>query len=124
MLADQRTTTHDEMLAQGAILRRPDNTQDALLDELRAVHALLARIVDRVHAVEERRKKPPGLHLHLLGVARQRRYADAGVLLSYGASLSAAHQREAYFVDRILKGAKARRSAGRAADDLRAGDQP
>jgi putative ABC transport system substrate-binding protein len=41
-------------------------------------------------------------------VAQQRRYADAdaGVLLSYGASLSAARQREAYFVDRILKGAK------------------
>jgi len=28
------------------------------------------------------------------------------VLLSYGASLSAGHQRQAYFVDRILKGAK------------------
>jgi len=46
------------------------------------------------------------LRLHLPGVAQQRRYADAGVLLSYGASLSAGHQREAYFVDRILKGAK------------------
>src|SRR5215467_1932511 len=46
------------------------------------------------------------LRLHLPGVAQQRRYADAGVLLSYGASLSAGHQRQAYFVDRILKGAK------------------
>jgi putative ABC transport system substrate-binding protein len=46
------------------------------------------------------------LRLHLPGAAQQRRYADAGVLLSYGASLSAGHQREAYFVDRILKGAK------------------
>ena len=46
------------------------------------------------------------LRLHLPGVAQQRRYADAGVLLSYGASLLAGHQREAYFVDRILKGAK------------------
>jgi putative ABC transport system substrate-binding protein len=42
----------------------------------------------------------------LPGVAPMRRYADAGVLLSYGASLSAIHRREAYFVDRILKGAK------------------
>jgi putative ABC transport system substrate-binding protein len=42
----------------------------------------------------------------LPGVAPQRRYIDAGVLLSYGASLSAIHRRQAYFVDRILKGAK------------------
>jgi len=51
MLADQRTM-HDEMLVQGAILRRVDNTQGALLDELRAIHALLARVVDRVRALE------------------------------------------------------------------------
>ena len=42
----------------------------------------------------------------LPGVTEQRRYVDAGVLLSYGTSLSAVHRREAYFVDRILKGAK------------------
>ena len=35
-----------------------------------------------------------------------RRYTDAGVLLSYAASLSAIRRRQAYFVDRILKGAK------------------
>jgi putative ABC transport system substrate-binding protein len=45
------------------------------------------------------------LRHRLPGVAPMRRYADAGVLLSYGASLSAIHRREAYFVDRILKGA-------------------
>jgi putative ABC transport system substrate-binding protein len=45
------------------------------------------------------------LRHRLLGVAPMRRYAEAGVLLSYGASLSAIHRREAYFVDRILKGA-------------------
>jgi putative ABC transport system substrate-binding protein len=46
------------------------------------------------------------LRHRLPGVVSQRRYADAGVLLSYGASLSTIHRREAYFVDRILKGAK------------------
>jgi putative ABC transport system substrate-binding protein len=46
------------------------------------------------------------LRHHLPGVASFRHYADAGVLLSYGASLSAVHQREAYFVDRILRGTK------------------
>ena len=46
------------------------------------------------------------LRHRLPGVALHRRYTDAGVLLSYGASLSAIHRRQAYFVDRILKGAK------------------
>jgi putative ABC transport system substrate-binding protein len=46
------------------------------------------------------------LRHRLPGVAQLRRYADAGVLLSYGTSLSAVHRREAYFVDRLLKGAK------------------
>jgi putative ABC transport system substrate-binding protein len=46
------------------------------------------------------------LRHRLPGVAPMRRYADAGVLLSYGPSLSAIHRRQAYFVDRILKGAK------------------
>jgi putative ABC transport system substrate-binding protein len=46
------------------------------------------------------------LRHHLPGVAALRRYPDAGMLLSYGVSLSRVHQREAYFVDRILKGAK------------------
>jgi putative ABC transport system substrate-binding protein len=46
------------------------------------------------------------LRHRLPGAAPMRRYADAGVLLSYGTSLSAVHRREAYFLDRILKGAK------------------
>jgi putative ABC transport system substrate-binding protein len=46
------------------------------------------------------------LRHRLPGVAFIRRHADAGVLLSYGASISAIRRRQAYFVDRILKGAK------------------
>jgi putative ABC transport system substrate-binding protein len=46
------------------------------------------------------------LRHRLPGVGQMRGHADAGVLLSYGASLSAIHRRQAYFVDRILKEAK------------------
>ena len=50
MLTEQRAL-RDEMLVQGAIIRRLDST--ALLEELRAIHALLARVVDRVRPLED-----------------------------------------------------------------------
>jgi len=36
----------------------------------------------------------------------RREFVDAGSLMSYGADLAESYQRVAYFVDRILKGAK------------------
>ena len=42
----------------------------------------------------------------LPGAAQVRAYVEAGVLLSYSASLTAAQRRAAAFVDKILKGAK------------------
>ena len=52
MLADQRTM-HDDIAVLAAVVRQLDNSQGAMLDELRAIHALLARVVDRVRALEE-----------------------------------------------------------------------
>jgi putative ABC transport system substrate-binding protein len=46
------------------------------------------------------------LRHRLPGVAPYRRFPDTGGLLSYGASVSAIRRRQAYFVDKILKGAK------------------
>jgi hypothetical protein len=60
IIADQRLML-DELHVQGAIVRRLDNSQarvdetmHLLLDELRAIHRLLAHVVDRVRAIEER----------------------------------------------------------------------
>jgi putative tryptophan/tyrosine transport system substrate-binding protein len=46
------------------------------------------------------------LRHRLPGAAQDRRQVEAGVLLCYGVNYSALHRRLAYFVDKILKGAK------------------
>ena len=47
-----------------------------------------------------------GLLHRLPSAAQDRRHVEAGLLLSYGVNLSAMHRRLAYFVDKILKGAR------------------
>jgi putative ABC transport system substrate-binding protein len=76
----------DEMTAAGAdgYLVNADPRVDAMRDTIAAL----------------------ALRHRLPGAGPMRRYADAGVPLSYGPSISAIHRRQAYFVDRILKGAK------------------
>jgi hypothetical protein len=53
ILAEQRLML-DELRVQGAITRRIDANHAALIDELRAIHALLARVVERVRVLEDR----------------------------------------------------------------------
>jgi putative ABC transport system substrate-binding protein len=46
------------------------------------------------------------LKSRLPSVYQSREFVDAGGLMSYGADLAASYRRVAYYVDRILKGAK------------------
>jgi len=47
-----------------------------------------------------------GLKYRLLTASGWDRFADAGLLMTYGPNISQSYKRLAYFVDRILKGAK------------------
>ena len=63
------------------------------------------------------------LKSRLPSVYTLREAVDAGGLMYYGADQADSYRRVAYYVDRILKGAKPARSAGGAADEVRAGNQ-
>ena len=57
-------------------------------------------------AANQKRIAGLALKSRLPSVYGNRGYVDAGGLMSYGADLAASDRRVAYYVDRILKGAK------------------
>jgi len=59
----------------------------------------------------------------LPAVYGQPEYVDNGGLIYYGPSVTAMFRRAATYVDKILKGTQPRRSARRAADEVRVSDQ-
>ena len=61
---------------------------------------------DPLLASETRRIVDFATSARLLTIFDDRSYVDAGGLMSYGPNLPAQHRRAAYYVDRILKGAK------------------
>ncbi len=83
-------------------------------DELGPAFAAISRVraealvvlVDPVFARLGSQIAHQAAQLHLPSVGGERNYADAGGLLTYGPRYSDVWKRAAYFVDKILKGAK------------------
>jgi putative ABC transport system substrate-binding protein len=69
------------------------------------VQALLI-VGDPMFAIERDRIAKVAMALRLPTIWNDRSYVEAGGLMSYGINLTANQRRAAYFVDKILKGAK------------------
>ena len=69
-------------------------------------------------AVNQKRIVSFALKSRLPSVYGNREPVDAGGLMYYGADLADSYRRVAYYVDRILKGAKPADLASRAADEV------
>ena len=85
-----------------------------------STHRAQAIIVLRSPLIVSSRAKLAELAVknRLPAIYDDREFVDAGGLMSYGTDLADLHRRAATYVDKILKGAKARRSAGRAANEV------
>jgi putative ABC transport system substrate-binding protein len=101
-----------------------DQIERAVADFVRSAHDGL--IVAASALATKHRNLIVGLAArhNLPAVYNQRAFVAAGGLISYGPDLVDQYRRAAGYVDRILKGEKARRPAGAGADQVRAGDQP
>ena len=89
----QQVRSHDEMdIAFDAILKDKSQAITETGDPLMASEA--RRVVDFANSAR------------LPAIYDDRTYVDAGGLMSYGPNLPAQHRRAAYYVDKILKGAK------------------
>jgi len=84
----------------------PDQIEPALARMAKSGAKALVVMASPLFAVERRRILKLSQAQRWPVVALQREFVEDGALLSYGADTSALFRRSAYYVDRILKGAK------------------
>ena len=105
-------------------LQGPDDIDRAFAAIVReGVHALEVSYVP-VTWIHRRQILDLAIRHRLPAMYWQRTYALDGGLMAYGEDEREVPQRLAVYLDKILKGAKPGRSAGRATDEVRAGHQP
>ena len=99
--ADSRAVA---LLELGA--RRPEDLPTAFLAATREGAQALIPLRDPLIVRERQAIARLAVESRLPAIYDDREFVEAGGLVSYGANLAAMHQRAAYFVDRLLKGAK------------------
>lgn len=96
---------------QGVEIRHAEATRPAEIEQAMARLAeegaeALVIMPSTIFAADRKRIVGLALARRWPAVAQTREYAESGALLSYGADPTEQYRRAAYFVDRILKGAK------------------
>jgi ABC-type uncharacterized transport system substrate-binding protein len=106
-LDEVRAAAHQLGVELQEFVYRRLNALEPQFGEIRAAR-LESLIVIAAHTIDEVRAPLAQLAIrHRLPTALTfREYVEAGGLLSYGPNLAAVHRRAAYYVDRLLRGAK------------------
>ena len=121
--AAQRSAAQYSVEASFAEIATMDDIEPAVLRLAKEGAQALVLISSGRLLAERRRIVKLALAQRWPVVGGARDFAEAGALLSYGADRSANFRRAAYYVDRILKGAKPG-DFHRAAHQIRAGGEP
>ena len=104
--AARRSVAQHSVEARFAEAASPEEIEPAILRlEKEGAQALIV-FATQTFLVERRRIVKLALARRWPVIAGQREWTDEGALLSYGSDPSANYRRAAYYVDRILKGAK------------------
>src|SRR3990170_3606711 len=119
VLTNPAHPTRALMLTEAEAAMRPLGLHLQILDargpgEFEAAFSAMTRkragalliLIDPMFVVEGKRLADLAARSRLPAVSGLREFADAGILMAYGASLSDLFSRAATFVDKILKGAK------------------
>jgi putative ABC transport system substrate-binding protein len=106
MKAAERSVAQRSVEARFAEVARPDEIEPAISRLAKEGAQALVVFASPLLNNERQRIVKLALAYRWAIIGPQREFADAGALLSYGADTSANFRRAAYYVDRILKGAK------------------
>jgi len=94
------------MTAQALEVRNPGDLEETYKAIIRARPGALLVMADRFFLHNRQRLMDFATKQRLPGVYAYRELVEAGGLMSFGPSYPGMHRRAAYFVDKILKGAK------------------
>jgi len=109
VVAEKQTQAAAQVLRMKVLslgVRTPEEIEDAFAAIVRERPGALLVLADRLFLYHRARIMDFAARHRLPGVHAYRELVEVGGLMSFGPSYAGMHRRAAYFVDRILKGAK------------------